>query len=45
MKYHLIGASLLAAASVLETLGFAGSVAMPGAGVGREVWFWPRLHR
>ena len=45
MKHHLISASLLAAALVLETLGFAGSVAILGAGIGCEVWFWMRRVR
>jgi hypothetical protein len=41
MKYHLISASLLNAALVLETVGSAGgSVILLGAGVGCEVWFW-----
>jgi hypothetical protein len=45
MKYHLITASLLAAAFVLQTLGFAGGVVLLGAGIGCEVWFWMRIVR
>jgi hypothetical protein len=45
MKYHLVSASLLGAALVLETLGFAGSVIVLGAGVGCEVSFWMRMAR
>ena len=44
MKYHLISASLLGAAFVLETLGFAGAgILLLGAGVGCEAWFWMRV--
>ena len=44
MPYHAISASLLGAALVLETIGFAGgSVVLLGAGVGCEVWFWMRV--
>jgi hypothetical protein len=44
MKYHLISASLLGAAFVLETMGFAGGgVVLLGAGVACEVWFWMRV--
>ena len=46
MKYHLISTSLLGAAFVLETMGFAGGgVVLLGAGVGCEVWFWMRVVR
>jgi hypothetical protein len=46
MKYHLISASLLGAAFVLETMGFAGGgVALLGAGVGCEIWFWMSVVR
>ena len=44
MKYHLISASLLGAAFVLETGGFGGGgVMVLGAGIGCEVWFWMRV--
>ena len=44
MKYHLISASLLGAAFVLETVGFGGGgVMVLGAGIGCEVWFWSRV--
>jgi len=43
MKYHLISALLLAAAVVLETLGFGGGVFLLAAGVGCEIWFWMRV--
>ncbi len=46
MKYHLVSASLLGTAFVLETMGFAsGGVLLLGAGVGCEVWFWMRVVR
>jgi len=45
MNHHLFSASLLGTGLVLETLGFAGSVALLGAGVGCEVWFWMRMVR
>ena len=46
MKYHLISASLLGAALVLETMGVAGGGAiLLGAGVACEVWFWMRVLR
>ena len=43
MKYHLISVSLLGAAFVLDTLGFAGVVVLLGVGVGCEIWFWMRI--
>jgi hypothetical protein len=45
MKYHLISASFLGAAVVLETVGFAAGIVLLGAGIGCEVWFWIRLVR
>lgn len=45
MKYHLVSASLLSAAVVLETMGFAGGSFLLGAGVGCETLFWMRLVR
>ena len=45
MKYHLLSAALLGAALVLETAGFGGGVALLGAGVVCEVWFWMRVLR
>ena len=46
MKYHLMSASFLGAAVVLETVGFAGgSVLVLGVGAGCEVWFWMRVVR
>ena len=45
MNYHLFSASLLGTALILETLGFAGSVVLLGAGVGCEVWYWMRMVR
>jgi hypothetical protein len=44
MRHHLIGASLLVAAVVLETSGVAlGGALLIGAGVACEIWFWMRL--
>jgi hypothetical protein len=45
MKYHLISASLLALAVVLETAGSAGAVLLLAAGIGCEIWFWMRVAR
>ena len=46
MKYHLVSASLLVAAAVLETLGLGGGVlVLFAAGIGCEAWFWVRLVR
>ena len=46
MKYHLISASLLVAAAVLENVGLGvGSIVLLGAGVACETWFWMRLLR
>jgi hypothetical protein len=47
MKYHLISTLLIVAALMLETVGFAGGgIALLGAGVGCEIWFWVRVaHR
>ena len=45
MKYHLISASLLFLAVVLETAGFASAVVFLAAGVGCEILFWMRIAR
>jgi hypothetical protein len=45
MKYHLVSAALLGAALVLESAGFGAGVALLGAGVACEVWFWTRVVR
>ena len=45
MRYHLISASMLIAAVLLETLGYAGGVIFLGAGVACEIWFWMRVVR
>lgn len=46
MRYHLIGAALLAAAVALEIAGFGGGgTTVLAAGVACEVWFWVRLSR
>jgi hypothetical protein len=45
MKYHLISASLLVAAVVLETPGFGVVVVLLAAGVSCEIWFWMRVVR
>jgi hypothetical protein len=45
MKYHLISASLLVLALVLDTAGSAGAVLVLAAGVACETWFWMRVAR
>jgi hypothetical protein len=46
MRYHLISASLVAAAVILETLGFASrGVVLLGVGVACEPCFWMKLAR
>jgi hypothetical protein len=46
MKYHLLSATLLVLALMLETAGINGGGAMLlGAGVACEVWFWVRVIR
>lgn len=45
MKYPLVSAALLGAALVLQTAGFGGGMALLGAGVACEVWFWMRVVR
>lgn len=43
MRYHLISASFLIAAAVLETLGFgSGGVLLLAAGGACEIGFWMR---
>jgi hypothetical protein len=45
MKYHLISASLVVLALVLDTAGSAGAVLVLAAGVACETWFWMRVAR
>jgi hypothetical protein len=45
MKYHLISASLLGLAVVLDAAGSAGAVLLLAAGVACETWFWMRVAR
>ena len=50
MKYHLTSLLLIIAATILEVVGFGAiasalGVALLGAGVTLELWFWFRLFR